>query len=169
MVPRVHMDGCAEFQVCHVTPPMPGLPKVTIEYCAKCKWHNRAVWYLLEVLQTFSDPEKNLVAEVAVRPRYDQPGMFQVIVASANGSKVVYRRRMKKTELPQDEEYYYDGFPDSKLLKVLIRNELFPELGLGHVDGHGGRLAEQVNTKPSSEATEAKDPSIECVACEKEQ
>lgn len=112
------------------------MPSVAIEFCAKCKWHNRAIWYTQEVLQTFSDPEKNLVTEVNVRPRYDQPGLFQVLVSRDGNEKVIYRRKMKKTEEKQDEDFYYDGFPDSKLLKQLIRNELFPEQGLGHVDKH---------------------------------
>lgn len=123
------------------------IPKVTIEYCAKCKWQNRAVWYLQEVLQTFSEPGKNLVAEVAVCPLYDKPGVFQVVVASERGEKVIYRRRMKKATEPQNEPFYYDGFPDSKLLKVLIRNELFPELRLGHVDGATDKLADCVACK----------------------
>ena len=118
-------------------------PKVIIEYCAKCKWHNRAVWYLQEILQTFSDPEKNLVAEVALRPSYDSPGTFVVRVATEEGqSKTVYCRRMKKSTRPQTELYHYDGFPDSKLLKNLIRNELFPEHGLGHLDGQANILAD---------------------------
>ncbi|KAF8004492.1 hypothetical protein HF325_001940 [Metschnikowia pulcherrima] len=118
-------------------------PKVIIEYCAKCKWHNRAVWYLQEILQTFSDPEKNLVAEVALRPSYDSPGTFVVRVATEEGqSTIVYCRRMKKSTRPQTELYHYDGFPDSKLLKNLIRNELFPEHGLGHLDGQANILAD---------------------------
>lgn len=111
------------------------LPKVRIEYCAKCKWHNRAVWYAQEVLQTFSDPDSNLVAEVALCPSYTNPGLFQVTVENSTGETIIYRRRMKKSATEQSEEYYYDGFPDSKLLKQLIRNTLFPKVGLGHVDG----------------------------------
>lgn len=119
------------------------MPKVTIRFCAKCKWHNRAIWYTQEVLQTFSDPEKNLVTEVAVCPLHDQPGLFEVAVAPDNeGETVIYRRRMKKLDLDQSEEFYYDGFPDSKLLKQLIRNHLFPEAGLGHVDGKHSVLTE---------------------------
>lgn len=117
------------------------MPSVIIEFCAKCLWHNRAIWYIQEVLQTFSDPEKNLVTEVSVRPRHDQPGLFQVLVRGDDGKeKVIYRRKMKKSLEKQDDDFYYDGFPDSKLLKQLIRNELFPELGLGHVDGHQADL-----------------------------
>lgn len=112
------------------------MPKVTIEFCAKCKWHNRAVWYVQEIMQTFSDPETNLVDEISVRPIYDKPGLFQVLVSTDSATeKVIYRRKMKKSEEDQSADFYFDGFPDLKLLKQLIRNELFPQLGLGHVDG----------------------------------
>ncbi|PSK35791.1 hypothetical protein C7M61_004273 [Candidozyma pseudohaemuli] len=114
-------------------------PKVSIYYCARCKWQNRAVWYLQEILQTFSDPEKNLIPEVAVCPSYDQPGLFEITVTDKEGEKTVYKRRMKKLTESQSEPYFYDGFPDSKLLKVILRNALFPEAGLGH--------AESVNPK----------------------
>lgn len=121
------------------------LPKVSIQFCAQCKWHNRAVWYVQEILQTFSDPAKNLVAEVSVCPLYDQPGMFQVLVSNDKETdRVVYRRRMRKAETLQTEAFYYDGFPDSKLLKILLRNALFPETALGHADGTGVVLADCV-------------------------
>lgn len=114
-------------------------PKVTIYYCARCKWQNRAVWYLQEILQTFSDPEKNLIPEVAVCPSYDLPGLFEITVTNKEGEKTVYKRRMKKLAESQSELYFYDGFPDLKLLKVLLRNALFPKADLGH--------AESVDTK----------------------
>lgn len=122
---------------------MVALPKVSIEYCARCKWQNRAIWYLQEILQTFGDPEGSFVAEVSVVPSYDQPGLFRVTTTSAEGKEaIVYWRRMKKLDEAQDEAYYFDGFPDSKLLKVLIRNELFPGQQMGHVDGRAGQLTE---------------------------
>lgn len=114
------------------------LPKVSIHYCARCKWQNRAVWYLQEILQTFSDPEKNLVPEVSVCPSYDNPGLFEIRVTKEDQSeKIIYKRKMKKLDLDQSAEYYYDGFPDSKLLKVLLRDELFPEEKLGHAERGG--------------------------------
>lgn len=122
------------------TQPQLMLPKVRIDFCAKCKWHNRAVWYAQEILQTFSDPESNLVAEIALCPSYTNGGLFQVTVENEAGETVIYRRRMKKSADEQAEAYYYDGFPDSKLLKQLIRNALFPDVGLGHVEGKDSLL-----------------------------
>lgn len=127
-------------------------PKVTIYYCAKCKWQNRAIWYLQEVLQTFSDPESHFVAEVSLCPVYDQPGLFEVDVTKDGESTIIYKRKMKKSTEPQAESYYYDGFPDSKLLKILIRNNLFPESNLGHVDGHSADTQGlMLNCKPCQE------------------
>lgn len=111
-------------------------PRIAISFCARCKWHNRAVWYVQEIMQTFGDPEKGLfVAEVALQPSYDEPGLFEIILERDAGSpQILYKRRLKKTNEPQNEEYYFDGFPDSKFVKQLVRNALFPEKQLGHID-----------------------------------
>lgn len=109
------------------------MPKVIIQFCAKCKWHNRAVWYLQEIMQTFGEGDR-FVSEISLQPILDVPGLFQVLVEDKE-TKIIYKRRFKKSEDPQDAPYYYDGFPDSKLLKTLIRDELFPSEKLGHVDG----------------------------------
>lgn len=112
------------------------MPKVAIEFCSKCKWHNRAVWYLQEVMQTF----EGQVTEIALLPRADAPGLFRVSIhIDGAGTKTVYQRRYKKTDAPQDEPFFYDGFPDSKFLKRLIRDELFPDKALGHVE-HGAEM-----------------------------
>lgn len=115
---------------------------VVIEYCARCKWHNRAIWYVTELLQTFGDPSKETLAEVAVRPLFEESGVFRVKVRSLHGEQIIYSRRKKKTTDAQNQPYHYDGFPDSKLLKILVRNALFPETGLGHTDGKGDLLTE---------------------------
>lgn len=111
-------------------------PRVSIEFCAACKWHNRGVWYLQEIMQTFHDPEKNFIPEIALHPVYNQPGLFQVVVTSdANSApSIIYKRKFKNKDVAQDEDYYFDGFPDSKLLKSLIRDKLFPQEQLGHID-----------------------------------
>lgn len=111
-------------------------PRVVIEYCAACKWHNRAVWYLQEILQTFGSPEKHFIPEVALQPVYDSPGIFQITLCKSQDGEpqIIYKRRLKKAKESQSASYYYDGFPDSKLLKSLLRNILFPTENLGHID-----------------------------------
>lgn len=133
---------------------MSSYPKVTIEYCAKCKWHNRAIWYVQEILQTFSKPGVNLVEEVSVQPRYDFPGLFKVVVFKGEGDgKVVYQRKFK--DEVDVESYVHEGFPESKFLKTLIRDYLFPENGLGHID----------RGKNSGLTTGEDRDDVECVKC----
>lgn len=98
--------------------------KITIEYCTKCKWHNRAVWYVQELLYTFDGK----IDEISLKPISDPPGTFRVLC----DDKVIYRKRMKTDA--EEVANTYEGFPDSKFLKQLIRNELDPELNLGHID-----------------------------------
>lgn len=109
-------------------------PKVIIEYCSKCKWQNRAFWYLQELLMTFDNGKLN---EISLKPIIETPGTFRVLlVKSDNDYKIIYQKKMKKTTANQDFPYVYEGFPDSKFLKVLIRNEISPDDNLGHIDKH---------------------------------
>ncbi|EAZ63683.1 hypothetical protein PICST_28093 [Scheffersomyces stipitis CBS 6054] len=117
-------------------------PRVIIKYCAKCKWQNRALWYLQELLQTF--PET--IQDISVQPIYDQPGVFAVILVQSETEEpeIVYQRKFKSAELAikygdkdgsQSEDYYYEGFPDAKFIKILIRDKLGTEVKLGqHVE-----------------------------------
>lgn len=104
-----------------------------------------------EILQTFGEPEK-FVAEISLCPVYDCPGLFQIVASKAEGEKtVLYQRKMKRSETAQTEDFYFDGFPDSKFVKVLIRNHFFPEEKLGHVDGHVAQLVDGVRGSLISE------------------
>ena len=49
-------------------------PRVTIEYCKKCRWGLRASWYAQELLSTFQDD----IGEVALIP--SEGGRFFVHV-----------------------------------------------------------------------------------------
>lgn len=128
-------------------------PKVTIEYCAKCKWQNRAIWYVQEILQTFDKPGVNLVADVSVQPRYDAAGHFRIVVSDSPASQhIIYQRKLKH-QRGDEEPYLYEGFPDSKFVKTLIRDRLFPDNGLGHVD------------RGTNRAVLNRGAPAECVAC----
>lgn len=159
------------------------LPRVIIQYCSKCKWQNRAVWYATELLQTFEDSLK----DISLQPIVDQPGAFQVLLQKPNETIIVYKRRFKSKELAlkygdidgsQLEIYYYDGFPDSKLLKVLIRDLLDESVSLGHhIDKFSGGLAVERNKqiaeapKVSTDTTGEKDnvPGEPCDVCKTEE
>ncbi|CAN3478078.1 hypothetical protein DICA0_E06106 [Diutina catenulata] len=108
------------------------LPQITIEYCAKCKWQNRAFWYLQELLQTFD----GTLGAVTLKPVYDRPGVFGVyLTTGSEEDKPLYKRKFNKVELAQkygetmEEDYWYDGFPDAKFLKLLVKDEIGAEVG----------------------------------------
>ncbi|KAI5965936.1 uncharacterized protein KGF55_001300 [Candida pseudojiufengensis] len=111
--------------------------KVSIKYCTKCKWSNRAIWYVQELLQTFSSP---IINEYSILPEFENAGIFEIYISQTSQSqsneskeitrqvhtKLIYRRKMKKDpKLNKDvEDVTYDGFPDAKLLKNLVRQQL---------------------------------------------
>lgn len=109
-------------------------PKVTIRYCAKCKWQNRAFWYMQELFQSFE-----VLLDISLQPVYDEAGIFMVIITeSKDKSTIIYQRKYKNPELAeklgydQTKPYFYDGFPDSKFLKLLVKQNLNQEVELGH-------------------------------------
>lgn len=107
------------------------LPSVTIEYCAKCKWQFRAVWYLQELLQTFD----GVIGAVTLQPVYDKPGVFAIYLTTDAGTKPIYKRRYNKLELAEkygenmEEDYWHPGFPDAKYLKQIIKDQIGAKVG----------------------------------------
>jgi len=87
--------------------------KVTIEYCAKCKFMMRSAWIAQELLQTFDGD----LDEAALRPSLE-PGIWRI---SANGQQVWDR----KTER---------GLPELKDLKRRVRDIIAPDKDLGHAE-----------------------------------
>lgn len=151
---------------------MSKFPKVNIEFCAKCKWHNRAIWYVQEILQTFSKPGVNLIEDISVQPRYDFPGLFRIVAhKNENESKILYLRRFKsEVDDALIEDYVYEGFPDSKFLKTLLRDYLFPDNNLGHIDRGTEREVlnqgkQEAKKEMEKEGTKAEAEAPECVAC----
>ncbi|EGV63853.1 hypothetical protein PSN45_004073 [Yamadazyma tenuis] len=139
-----------------------GHVKVSIEYCNKCKWQNRAVWYMQELLMTFDGK----INEISLLPNNDKPGTFSVSLKTDKSNKIIYKKRMKKTKDKQDEPWFYDGFPDSKFLKVLIRNELFPGDDLGHLDRYQNFT---LNDGATGKVEAAPIEPVECKDCQVEQ
>lgn len=77
------------------------------------------------------------IMEISLKPIVHTPGTFKVILVKGDEDyKVIYQKKMKKTTENQDFPFVYEGFPDSKFLKVLIRNEISPDEKLGHLDKH---------------------------------
>ena len=88
------------------------MKKITILYCSQCNWLLRSGWYAQELLNTFSDE----LDEVAL-----QPGTGGVFRITAN-DKCIWERK-------ED-----GGFPEITELKRRVRDALFPERDLGHID-----------------------------------
>jgi selenoprotein W-related protein len=86
-------------------------PRVTIEYCPKCRWLLRAAWLAQELLTTFQDE----LGEVALQPARVS-GVFEVRVDGA----VVFSRATA------------GRFPEAKELKQLVRDHVAPDKDLGH-------------------------------------
>ncbi|CAO3650684.1 unnamed protein product [Cunninghamella blakesleeana] len=87
-------------------------PRVSIEYCPKCRWLLRAAWLSQELLTTF----ENELGEVALIP--GESAVFLIKVDNA----IVWDRK-------QD-----GGFPEAKVLKQRVRDIIAPQKTLGHSD-----------------------------------
>jgi selenoprotein W-related protein len=88
------------------------LPRVEIIYCRQCRWLMRAAWMGQELLTTFEED----IGEVALIP--GTGGIFEVRV----GDRVVWSRKAE------------GGFPEIKVLKQRLRDEVAPDKDLGHSD-----------------------------------
>lgn len=84
-------------------------PKISIQFCTRCKWNLRSAWYLQELLQTFGDA----LGEVSLIP--GEMGEFRVLGQLDENSKpiCIWDRKVD------------NGFPDSKYLKQRVRALLF--------------------------------------------
>lgn len=88
------------------------MKRVVIQYCTGCNWLLRSGWMAQELLSTFADD----LDEVAL-----QPGTGGVFAVHA-GDALIWERKRD------------GGFPDIRELKRRVRDELWPERDLGHLD-----------------------------------
>ncbi|EGP92187.1 uncharacterized protein MYCGRDRAFT_18835, partial [Zymoseptoria tritici IPO323] len=103
------------------------LPRVAIAYCTQCKWGLRAAYYAQELLSTFG----TTIGEVALIPATG--GLFTVRLTYAVGSAESDGQARAEEVLIWDRKAE-SGFPETKILKQLIRNKIEPEKNLGHSD-----------------------------------
>jgi selenoprotein W-related protein len=87
-------------------------PSIRIRYCTQCNWMLRAAWLAQELLSTFSTD----LGEVILAP--GTGGIFEI---ELDGALIWERKRD-------------GGFPDSRVLKQLVRDRIDPDRNLGHVD-----------------------------------
>lgn len=88
------------------------MSRVVIHYCSQCRFILRASWLAQELLFTFGD----LLDEVALKP--GNGGVFEVWLDH---------------ELLHSKANSGD-FPESKVLKQLVRDRIAPDKDLGHSD-----------------------------------
>ncbi|HVZ56692.1 MAG TPA: SelT/SelW/SelH family protein [Chitinophagaceae bacterium] len=88
-------------------------PAITIEYCPKCGWLLRAAYMAQELLTTFVED----IASVTLVPSA-VGGSYHISV----GEKVIFDRLQ------------FGGFPEIKVIKQLVRDEVNPDKSLGHAD-----------------------------------
>ncbi|MEP4031801.1 SelT/SelW/SelH family protein [Roseibium polysiphoniae] len=89
-------------------------PHIIITYCRQCGWLLRSAWMAQEVLTTFSE-ELGAVTLI--------PGTGGVFTITCDGKSIWERK--------QD-----GGFPEAKILKQRLRDHVWPDMELGHSDGH---------------------------------
>ncbi len=91
-------------------------PAITFTYCTQCNWMLRTAWMAQELLSTFGQ-DLGLVTLIPATG-----GVFRIGI----DGKQVWDRKEN------------GGFPDSRILKRLVRDHVWPERDLGHVDGPAG-------------------------------
>ncbi|KAI5954945.1 hypothetical protein KGF54_001506 [Candida jiufengensis] len=142
--------------------------KIKIKYCTKCKWTNRAIWYTQEILQTFSPPT---ISEVSLVPEIINPGTFEVYISRTH-EELLYRRKMKQDFglSEKEKKVTYEGFPDAKLLKNLIKQKL-EEWDSISSDVVGEHLSRGVGTLLNDGGVDDDDYNDEkdCIECKKEE
>lgn len=95
--------------------PTPGKPQIVISYCTQCNWMLRSAWMAQELLSSF--------------------GTELGAVTLVPGTGGIFEIRL-------DEELLWErkrdgGFPDSRVLKQMVRDHIDPDRSLGHVDRVG--------------------------------
>jgi selenoprotein W-related protein len=89
------------------------MSSITIVYCTRCRWMLRATWIAQELLTTFEQE----VGSVVLQPDHTG-GVFMIRV----NEKLIFQRTSDS------------GFPDIKILKQSVRDEIAPGKDLGHSD-----------------------------------
>jgi selenoprotein W-related protein len=87
-------------------------PEIVITYCTQCQWLLRAAWLAQELLSTFADD----LGRVALEPATG--GAFRI---TCDGVQI-WERKVD------------GGFPEAKVLKQRVRDQIDPQRDLGHND-----------------------------------
>ncbi len=91
-------------------------PTITIEYCPKCGWMLRSVYFASELLTTFTEELHGVLLQPS-----ETSGKFSILL---DGEVIVDRK-------------VDGGFPEITVLKRLIRDRVAPDKSLGHSEKGG--------------------------------
>jgi selT/selW/selH selenoprotein domain len=91
-------------------------PNLSIEYCTGCRWLLRASWFMQECLTTF---EKELGSVTLIPSKPPSPGGTFLLKLD---NSILWDRTVEKS------------FPEAKVIKQLIRDQIAPTKDLGHSD-----------------------------------
>lgn len=92
------------------------MPRITITYCTGCRCMLRAAWMAQELLSTFEGE----LGEVALVP--GEGGVFEIRLTATEQTALIWDRAAE------------GGFPEIKLLKQRVRDQLAPHKDLGHAE-----------------------------------
>ena len=87
-------------------------PEIVITYCTQCQWLLRAGWLAQELLSTFAED----LGRVALEP--GTGGVFRITCNDVQ----IWERKAD------------GGFPEAKVLKQRVRDQIDPQRDLGHND-----------------------------------
>jgi selenoprotein W-related protein len=87
-------------------------PEIVITYCTQCQWLLRAAWLAQELLSTFG----NDLGKVSLVP--GTGGVFHIFCDQVQ----LWERKAD------------GGFPEAKVLKQRVRDQIDPDRDLGHND-----------------------------------
>ncbi|WP_258102517.1 SelT/SelW/SelH family protein [Marinoscillum sp. MHG1-6] len=85
---------------------------ITIEFCSQCRWMHRATWMMQELFTTFEQEV------IEIRLRQTAGGNFNIYV----DDQLLFSRKEN------------GRFPEITELKQLIRDQIAPDMSLGHSD-----------------------------------
>ncbi|KAH6878189.1 seleno protein W family protein [Alternaria rosae] len=121
------------------------LPRVAITYCTQCRWMLRAAYFGQELLSTFGLQ----IGEIALIPATG--GLFTVELTYMPPKEEGQTGEAKKVLLWDRKTE--GGFPETKVLKQLVRDHIDPSRDLGHSDKHGKKKEDKAeDTKQESDA-----------------
>jgi selenoprotein W-related protein len=108
--------------------------QVSIEFCTGCRWGLRAFWMAQELLTTFEDAEA--LQAVTLIPS-STSGRFLVQCyqyAAHDAARSAQDSVSPRTAQLLWDRAIQDGFPEMKVLKQLVRDQIDPSRFLGHSD-----------------------------------